>query len=160
VLGIGEFMQDQAIAGQPGQLSTTEANKAAIRYWADEGFNKNNLAIADEVYDADVYYHEPAAGVVTGLEALKQFVKSWRAAFPDSQLTIEEQVAEGDHVATRWTFRGTHLGQFRGIEPTGKHIQMSAMYFYRFANRKVIEIHAIVDTLTLLRQIRAVGEGL
>jgi predicted ester cyclase len=80
----------------------SEINKALIRRWCSEGFNKNNMAIADEVYGANVIYHEPSAGEVIGLEPLKQFVVSWRAAFPDSLLTIEEQVAENDHVATRW----------------------------------------------------------
>jgi steroid delta-isomerase-like uncharacterized protein len=134
----------------------SEINKALIRRWCSEGFNKNNMAIADEVYGANVIYHEPSAGEVIGLEPLKQFVVSWRAAFPDSLLTIEEQVAENDHVATRWTFAGTHTGNFRGLAPTGKRVKMGAMYFYRFANGTVVEIHAMVNSLSLLQQVGAV----
>jgi steroid delta-isomerase-like uncharacterized protein len=134
----------------------SEANKSLIHYWATEGFNKNNMAIADEVYDANVFYHEPSAGEVVGLEPLKQFVRTWRAAFPDSQLTIDEQVAEKDHLATRWTFVGTHKGEFRGLAPTGKTMKMSAMYFYRFAEGKVVEIHAMVNLYTLLQQLGAI----
>ena len=140
----------------------SEANKALLQRWCDEGFNKGNVAVADELYDADVVYREPAAGEVRGLEDLKQFVSSWLAAFADARLTIEEQVAEGDRVATRWTFAGTHQGNFRGIPPTGKHVKMGAMYFYRIANGKVVEIRAIVDTRTLLQQLGAelrVGMG-
>src|SRR6516225_5034755 len=106
-------------------LTNSETNKALIHRWADEGFNKNNVAVADEIYDENVFYHEPAAGEVLGLDALKQFVISWRVAFPDAHLTIEEQVAEGDKVATRWTFVGTHRGMFRGFPPTGKHIKIT-----------------------------------
>jgi steroid delta-isomerase-like uncharacterized protein len=134
----------------------SEANKALLRRWCNEGFNKGNVELADELYDADVFYHEPAAGEVKGLEALKQFVSSWLAAFPDAQLTIENQVAEGDNVATRWTFVGTHRGKFRGIAPTGRHIKMNAMYFYRIANGKIVEIRAIVDSLSLFQQLGAV----
>jgi steroid delta-isomerase-like uncharacterized protein len=131
----------------------SEANMRLIRHWCDEGFNKNNMAIADEVYDANVFYHEPSAGEVIGLEPLKQFVVTWRAAFPDSLLKIEEEVAENDRLAVRWTFTGTHKGTFRGVAPTGNRIKFSAMYFYRFAMGKVVEIHAMVNALMLFQQI-------
>jgi steroid delta-isomerase-like uncharacterized protein len=134
----------------------SEGNKALIRYWCDEGFNKNNMTIADEVYAANVFYHEPSAGEVIGLEPLKQFVVSWRTAFPDSLLTIEEQVGENDRIATRWTFTGTHQGDFRGLAPTGRPIKFTAMYFYRFDGGKVVEIHAMVNLLKLLQQLGAV----
>jgi steroid delta-isomerase-like uncharacterized protein len=131
----------------------SEANMRLIRYWCDEGFNKNNMEIADEVYDANVFYHEPSAGEVIGLEPLKQFVVTWRAAFPDSLLKIEEVVDEDDRLAVRWTFTGTHKGTFRGVAPTGHPIKFSAMYFYRFAMGKVVEIHAMVNALMLFQQI-------
>jgi len=134
----------------------SEENKALLRRWCDDGFNKRNVELADELYDADVFYHEPAAGELRGLTALKQFVSSWLAAFPDAQLKIEDQIAEDDKVATRWTFVGTHRGNFRGITPTGKPVIMSAMYFYRMANGKIVEIRAMVDSLGLLRQLGAV----
>jgi len=108
------------------------------------------------VYAADVYYHEPSAGEVIGLEPLKQFVVTWRKAFPDSLLAIDEQVAEDDRIATRWTFTGTHRGEFRGLAPTGRFIKFTAMYFYRFAGGKVVEIHAMVNLLKLLQQLGAV----
>lgn len=134
----------------------SERNKALIRHWCDEGFNKNNMAIADEVYAANVFYHEPSAGEVIGLEPLKQFVVSWRTAFPDSLLRIDEQVGENDRIATRWTFTGTHKGDFRGLAPTGRPIDFAAMYFYRFDGGKVVEIHAMVNLLRLLQQLGAV----
>jgi steroid delta-isomerase-like uncharacterized protein len=134
----------------------SEGNKTLLQRWCDEGFNKGNVELADELYDVDVVYYEPAAGEVKGLKSLKLFVSSWLAAFPDAQLRIEDQVAEGDQVATRWTFMGTHQGNFRGIKPTGKRITMSAMYFYHIANGKIVKIRAIVDTLSLLRQLNAV----
>jgi steroid delta-isomerase-like uncharacterized protein len=132
-------------------------NKALIQRWADEGFNANNVELANSIYDANVYYHEPSAGEVIGIAKLREFVTSWRNAFPDSHLTIEEQVANGDKVATRWTFTGTHKGVFRGIAPTGKRITMSAMYFYRFANEKIVEIHAMVNIFALLQQLGVVS---
>jgi len=134
----------------------SDSNKALIRRWALEGFNQNNMSVADEVYAENVSYYEPSAGHVMGLEPLKQFVMTWRSAFPDSRLVIEEQVAEGENLATRWTFLGTHKGSFRGMAPTGKAVTMGAMYFYRFKNGKVAEIHAMVNFLSLLQQLGAV----
>ena len=132
-------------------------NKALLQLWADEGFNANNVQLADSIYDANVYYHEPSAGEVIGIANLKEFVTTWRKAFPDSHLTIEEQVANGDKVATRWSFTGTHKGAFRGIAPTGKRVTFSAMYFYRFGNGKVVEIHAMVNIFALFEQLGVVS---
>lgn len=134
----------------------SEANKALIRLWCNEGFNKNNMAIADEVYADNVHYHEPSVGEVIGCKLLKQFVVTWRTAFPDSLLRIDEEVAEGDRLAVRWTFTGTHKGDFRGLAPTGRSIQFTAMYFYRFDGGKVVEIRAMVNLLKLLQQLGAV----
>ncbi len=150
------------MANAADKLTGSEAaierrNKALIERWADEGFNANNVDLADYIYDANVYYHEPSAGEVIGVTNLKDFVTSWRKAFPDSHLTIEEQVAKDDKVATRWTFTGTHKGTFRGIAPTGKRVSFSAMYFYRFANAKVVEIHAMVNIFAILQQLGAVS---
>jgi steroid delta-isomerase-like uncharacterized protein len=133
----------------------SDANKALIQLWCDEGFNKRNMAIADQVYAADVFYHEPAAGEVHGVEHLKHFVGTWLQAFPDARLIIEDQVAEGEKVATRWTFVGTHRDFFRGVPATGRHISMSAMYFYLFAHGKVSEIRAMVDSHGLFKQLTA-----
>ena len=140
----------------------SQENKGILHRWCDEGFNEGNVELADQLYDVDVRYFEPAAGEVRGLTALKQFVQSWRTAFPDARLRIEEQVAEGDRVATRWTFTGTHQGTFRGVPPTNEKITMGAMYFYRIASGKVVEIHAMVDSLGLMRQLGAlpsIGQG-
>lgn len=133
----------------------SEANKALIQLWGEEGFNKRNMAVADQVYAPDVFYHEPAAGEVKGVEPLKQFVRSWLKAFPDARLIIDDQVAEGDRVATRWRFVGTHMGFFRGVPATGIHITMIAMYFYRFSDGKVSEIRAMVDSHGLFKQLSA-----
>jgi steroid delta-isomerase-like uncharacterized protein len=134
----------------------SEANKALIRLWGEEGFNKNNMAIADKVYAADVFYHEPTAGEVIGLEPLKQFVVTWRTAFPDALCRIDEWVGEGDRLAVRWALWGTHQGDFRGLAPTGRSVEFTACYFYRFDGGKVVEIHAMVNILKILQQLGAV----
>jgi len=79
-----------------------------------------------------------------------------RGGFPDIQWTIEELIAEEDKIAARFTMRGTHLGVFFGVPPTGKKIQVQAMNFYRFAGGQIVEERGQPDLFGLLQQIGAV----
>jgi predicted ester cyclase len=75
-------------------------------------------------------------------------------AFPDLRITVEDTVAGEDKVAARMTFRGTHQGPFRGIEPTGRPVEFSSIRIYRIADGKVTQTWAEVDALGLLGQLR------
>ena len=77
----------------------------------------------------------------------------FRSAFPDFHVTIEDQIAEGDRVATRWTMRGTHEGEFRGISPTGKQITVTGIGIFRFSDGKVVESWDNFDQLGMMRQL-------
>jgi steroid delta-isomerase-like uncharacterized protein len=132
----------------------SEENKALLRRWIEEGYNKRNLALFDEFY-ADCVYYSPATGELRG-EASKQFVASVFAAFPDLRLTIEDQVAEGDKVVTRWSLTGTHQGHFMGIAPTGKQFTISGMGIDRILEGKIVEEREEWDTLGFFQQLGAV----
>jgi steroid delta-isomerase-like uncharacterized protein len=79
-----------------------------------------------------------------------------RGGFPDIQWTLEDMVAEGDKVAARFTFRGTHRGPFFGVPPTGKSIVGQSMAIYRLADGQIVEENGLPDMLGILRQIGAV----
>ena len=132
----------------------TEANKALVRRMIEEGWNKHNLALLDELY-ADCVYYNPATGEVKG-EALKQFLASMLAAFPDIRFTIEDLVAEGDKVVTRWSCTGTHRGEFMGLAPTGKQLTPSALDIFRIVEGKVVEERVEFDTLRFFQQLGAI----
>jgi steroid delta-isomerase-like uncharacterized protein len=132
----------------------TEANKALVRRMIEEGWNKHNLALLDELY-ADCVYYNPATGEIKG-EALKQFLASMLAAFPDIRFTIEDLVAEGDKVVTRWSCTGTHQGEFMGLAPTGKQLTPSALDIFRIVEGKVVEERVEFDTLRFFQQLGAV----
>ena len=85
-------MKTNHLTEERSEGSGTHTYKNLLRHWAFDGFNQNNMAVADDVYDVNVSYYEPSAGHVVGLDALKRFVVTWRTAFPDSRLTIEEEV--------------------------------------------------------------------
>jgi predicted ester cyclase len=89
---------------------------------------------------------------------VKEFVSSYRAAYSDARITIDDQIAERDMVATRWTGRGTHDGDLMGIAPTGKQVTVSGLTLSRLSNGKVVEEWTNWDTLGMLQQLGAVPE--
>jgi predicted SnoaL-like aldol condensation-catalyzing enzyme len=97
---------------------SVEENKALARRVLEEMFNKGNLEVADELLAPDYVDHDPAMPEdVRGPEGFKEYVRAYRSAFSDIHIRIEEQIAEGDKVVTRWTGTGTHDGDLAGIAP-------------------------------------------
>jgi steroid delta-isomerase-like uncharacterized protein len=141
----------------------SEENKALVRRAYDELANEGNLAVADETFAPNFVRHDLAAAQdVVGPEGVKQFIAAFRGAFPDLRFTIEDMVAEGDKVAVRSTFRGTHKGQYQGIAPTGKQVTFAGINIYRAAGGRVTEAWALADGLGLMQQlgvIPAMGQG-
>jgi steroid delta-isomerase-like uncharacterized protein len=135
----------------------SEENKALYRRLVEEGWNKHNLALLDELY-ADCVYYNPATGEVKG-EALKQFLASMLAAFPDIRFTIEDLVAEGDKVVTRWSCTVTHQGEFMGLAPTGKQFTRSGLVIARIVEGKVVEERVEFDTLRFFQQLGALPQA-
>jgi steroid delta-isomerase-like uncharacterized protein len=126
-----------------------------ITYWLlDELWNRENFAIVDELVASD--YDGHSSTEFNGPGGAKQFVSEVHKAFPDFQFTIEDQIAEGDKVATRWTARGTHQGEFQGVAPTGGQTTMTGITVFRIANGKLIDGWTNEDVLGLLQQLGAV----
>jgi predicted ester cyclase len=89
-----------------------------------ELFSSSYEALADSVLSSDVVFHGTAGdGELRGVDAMKRFVGAYRGAFPDARSTVEDQVAEGDKVVTRWRACGTHKGQLGPIAATGREIR-------------------------------------
>ena len=109
---------------------------------------------------ADEYIgHIPAApGPFHGKAGYKEFITSYVAAFPDGKITVDDQIAEGDKVATRWTARGTHDGDLMDIAPTGKQVEISGLTISRLANGKVVEGYVNWDTFGMMQQLGVVPE--
>ena len=140
----------------------TEKNKAITRRALEEVWNQGKLDVIDEIFAADYILHDPAVGEVRGTEGLKQYVSMYRTAFPDVQLTIEDQIAEGDKVVTRFTFTGIHKGELMGIPPTGVQVTMTGIAIDRIAGDKLMEVWVIGDDLGMLQQlgvIPPIGQG-
>lgn len=132
-----------------------EQNKATARRIFEEMETQGNLNAADEVFSSDFVGHMPT-GDMHGPASMKQFAASLRTAFPDLRSTVEDQVAEGDRVMTRFRARGTHQGEFMGVPASGNQMDISGIIVSRFANGKIVEQWGIPDLLSLMQQIDAV----
>jgi steroid delta-isomerase-like uncharacterized protein len=132
---------------------SVKENKAIFRRIVEEGFNKGNLAIVDELVAANHVNH---ADNVRGPEEYKQFITMYRTAFPDLHMTVEDQIAEGDKVVNRWTSRGTHQGDLMGIPPTGKQVTLTGTYVARIVGGKIIEEWGNFDALGMMQQLGVV----
>ncbi len=134
-----------------------EENKALVRRWFEDLFNEGNLDVADEIIAPNHLGHDPTLpDLPIGPEGQKQLVNLYRSAFPDARITIEEQVAEGDTVVTRWTGRGTHQGELMGVAPTGNQVTVTGIDIAHISEGKVVETWTIYDALGMLQQIGAI----
>jgi steroid delta-isomerase-like uncharacterized protein len=97
---------------------------------------------------------------LTGRDGFRQFVTTYLTAFPDGAITVDDQIAEGDIVASRWTGRGTNTGELMGMPPTGRQITVEGISYNRFADDKVREAWIIWDTFAMMQQLGAVPESI
>jgi len=134
---------------------STEQNKAIARRFLEEVFGQGKLAVVDEIVAPDHVDHGPSTlpGMPTGPEGSKMVVTIYRNAFPDIHFTIDEQIAEGDKVVTRWTGRGTHKGELAGIPATGKSATVTGVGVDRIVNGKIVESWGIFDQFGMMQQL-------
>ena len=129
-----------------------EENKATFRRYVEEVTNRGNFEVAEEIFDSYLAHQPDGSVLKRGPEDVKRFMGEFRSAFPDIRATVEDQVTEGDKVVTRWRMRGTHEGEFRGIAPTGKEMEINGIGIFRFSEGKVVESWDSFDQLGIMRQ--------
>ena len=132
---------------------STEENKALVRRFYEEVFNKKNLAAIDEFLDPQIIEHALPPGLPTGSEGSRQFIGMYLAAFPDLYLTTEDLIAEGDEAVARFTLRGTHTGQLMGVPPTDTQVTMTGIQIVRVADGRIAENWVNFDALGMLQQL-------
>jgi steroid delta-isomerase-like uncharacterized protein len=141
--------------GEKESVSANE-NKATVRRVSEEVFNQGNLSVVDELIAPDYVLHDPGVpgGELRGLEAFKErWVSMFRTAFPDLRIVIEDQVAEGEKVASRYTGSGTHQGDLRGFPPTNNRIEVTGTITSRFAEGKIVEEWNNLDSMGMMQQL-------
>jgi serine phosphatase RsbU (regulator of sigma subunit) len=135
-------------------VSTEEENKAIFRRYIEEVWNQSNLEVVDEIFDRYISHRPDGPTLQRGPEDVKHFVSEFRTAFPDFRISIDDQIAEGDKVMVHATILGTHQREFRGMAPTGKHIEERGFSVFRFSEEgKVVESwDSYYSQLGLMRQ--------
>lgn len=133
------------------------ANKALAHRLIDEAFNAGRLDVIDEIVASDYVGHDPALPEeLRGPAGIRELIAGYRAAFPDIHITIEDQIADGDRVVTRWSAKGTHQGELMGMPATGKQTTVTGITIDRIADGRIAESWDNWDTLGLMQQLGAI----
>ena len=135
---------------------SVEENKALVREFVEEVLNKRNLGALEKFIAADYREHNPPPRGTGGLEDLRGGMTLFLGAFPDLHMTVEDQVGEGDKVASRFTTRGTQRGELFGVPPSGQEVVYSTIDIARFAGGKIVERWGLDDQLGVLQQLGVV----
>jgi predicted ester cyclase len=130
--------------------------KEIVRFLFEEPW-KGNMDVIDEYVAPGYIGHDPSEPEpIRGPQGFRRQIEKYLTAFPDARITIDEQFAAGDRVASRWTGRGTHQGEIQGISPTGKEVTVTGLTFSRLEGDKLVEDWITWDTLGMLVQLGAV----
>lgn len=137
----------------------SEGNKNVVRRLVEEVWNKGNMTVIDELFTPNYTHHDASTpDLGRGPESEKKRATLYRTAFPDLRVTMEDIIAEGETVVSRWSCRGTHKGDLGGIAPTGKQLNISGVTIARLANGKIAEGWVNWDALGLMQQLGVVPE--
>ena len=132
-----------------------EENKAIVRRFFEELLSTDNFAVADEILSPDFRFYFAGSPVAMDLESYMEFLVARRAAFPERRFIVEDMIGEGDKVSARFTMRGTHKGEFRGIAPSGTELTMTGIDMTRISEGKLVEDRVEVDQLGMMQQLGA-----
>lgn len=138
---------------------TVDELKKINEHFYDEIFRRRNVDAIDDLLTDDFVEHNPAPGQSPDREGAKQLIGQVLAAFPDLELEVEREVAEGDTVATALRFTGTHQGEFAGMPPTGRRVNVAVNEVSRFHDGRCAEHWGVVDMAGLMAQLGAAPGG-
>ena len=130
-----------------------EENKALVRRYVEEFVDRSNFDLSEEMFAPNFVRYDAGSDQVSAIEDLKHFFAMLHSGFPGFQSTIEDLLSEEDKVALRFTFHGTHQGEFMGIPPTGKEVTMPGIDLLRIADGKIVEMWNQEDVLGMMQQL-------
>jgi steroid delta-isomerase-like uncharacterized protein len=129
-----------------------DKNKAIARRYFLEICNQGNFGGIEELLTPNIVFENPPA-VVEGIESFKELITSLRTAFPDFHFTVEDEIAEGNKVVTRWRLRGTQRGYFLGNPPTHKPFNVTGIDIFQIAEGKIERVWVNMDLLGQAQQL-------
>lgn len=146
------------LRSKTGANMSLEENKAIVRRFYEELWNKRNLSVADEIIAPECVTHQLQSGAISvavprSPEAVKQHVNEWLTGFPDLRFEVQQMIAEEDLVTSRSMMSGTHTGAWLGIAPTGKEVSIRLMVTQRIADGRIVEDWVLVEALGFFQQL-------
>jgi steroid delta-isomerase-like uncharacterized protein len=154
VVLLGGFTGRSRMTDTSASQATLKENKAVIRRFVEEVQNGKSEDAYWELNDPDFVNLAPLPpGVPSDREGGFAYLFGFMNAFPDSRVTIEDMIAEGDQVVTKKTFTGTHTGEFAGIPPTGKPVTLQFVDIMRVRDGKIVEHWNCIDQLSFMQQL-------
>jgi predicted ester cyclase len=137
---------------------TTLENREVVRRFFDEFMNERKLDKVEDYVTRNWVNHDPSLTTMEGYEGARQLVRTLTGGFPDMKIRIEDIIAEGDRIAVRFSFVGTHKGDFMGAAATGKKVNASACGIFRVQDGRLAENWVVFDALGLAKQIGMIPE--
>jgi len=131
----------------------SEENIATVRRLTEEGFVGGKIEVVDDVVAENCVDHDPLPGQGQGREGQRQTCQMVVNGLSDRRTLQDEFLAAGDAVIENWIFQGTHTGEFMGVPPTGKQLQVRGMEIWRLENGKIVERWGVVDTGGVMEQL-------
>jgi steroid delta-isomerase-like uncharacterized protein len=138
---------------------TSAENKTVVNRFVEEVINQGRLEQADELVVPDFVELDPLPGQQPGREGLKEVIAQMRAAFPDIHWVLDEMVAEGEKVVSRFTWSGTHRGTFLGVPATDRSISVKGVVIDRIVEGKMVDSRILMDGLSMMQQLGALPTG-
>ena len=139
---------------QPKETAMSD-EKQVVRTWLEDGLGCGSLTALAESMSPDVVFHGGPVGETHGVDELIAVVADYRIAFPDLTVTVHDQIADGDRVATRFGVQGNNLGDLAGFPPTGNRVAVEVINIARVEDGQIVEIWSETDTFDLLEQLLA-----
>ena len=137
--------------------SVVAANIRLYRQIWDQILNKGNLDLIDTHFASD-YVFKTSTVTLKGVGEVKQYYGAILRAFSDIEFVVEDAFGQGEKLAKRWVFRGTHTGELNGIPATGKRISLGGVTLARMVNGKLVEERDYADDLGLLQQLGVIPQ--
>jgi steroid delta-isomerase-like uncharacterized protein len=153
---IPHMLNQEMRVSESGSVS---GNVAVIARFLEEVINQGRLEQADELVAVDFVELDPLPGQRQGREGLKEIIGMMRAAFPDIHWVVEETVASGDKVVTRFTWTGTHRGTFLGVPATGRSVNVKGVVIDRLVGGKMKDSRILMDNLTMMQQLGVIPKA-
>ncbi len=134
-------------------MSTSTSRALVHRYYEEFLSAPGNLDAADELFTSDVVFHNPISTGIHGIEEYKAFARRWYVGFPDRKFVVDDDIAEGNKIAAKFTITGTHKGEFMGLPGTGNQIDAQIIDIVRIEGDQLVEHWGVADMAKLMQQL-------